>query len=57
MDEYLPYSLLLAIERETDSEFSPELWRDDPDMDQAARVVRDGELFLDLLGNLDSSCA
>lgn len=54
MDEYLPYFLCQWIERETDSEFDPILWRDDPDLDITARGVRDAELALDLTGNLDA---
>lgn len=52
--EYLPYALMLSIERETDSEFDPWGWNDDPDMDLLARDLRDIELILDLTGNLDS---
>lgn len=51
---YLPSPLIQWIERETDREFDPILWRDDPDMDELARWFRDLELVLDLTGNLDS---
>lgn len=53
---YLPETMVLFVARVTDLEFDPILWRDDPDMDVAARDVRDMELMMDLTGNLDS-CA
>jgi len=46
--------MVMLVEKVTDLEFDPLLWRDDPDMDVDARIIRD--LVLDLTGNLDS-CA
>lgn len=46
--------LMNLIEHVTNSEFDQLLWRDDPNLDIAAREARDIELFLDLTGNLDS---
>lgn len=53
---YPSHSLTVLIEPLTDAEFDPQLWKEDPDMDMTARELRDVELLLDLLGNLDS-CA
>ena len=56
ISQYFHHSVLVLVERETDLEFDPILWRDDPNMDVEARACRDVELALDLTGNLDS-CA
>lgn len=51
---YFPYSMTLIVENVTDSELDPELWYRDPDMDMNARVMRDQELMLDMIGCIDS---
>lgn len=51
---YFPYSMILIVESVTDSEFDPELWYRDPDMDMDARILRDQDLMLDMIGCIDS---
>lgn len=51
---YFPYSMTLLVESVTDSEFDPELWYRDPDMDMDARILRDQDLMLDMIGCIDS---
>lgn len=52
--DYVPMELIARLESETNSEFDPAIWRDDPDMDLTARAMRNLELVLDLTGNLDA---
>lgn len=52
--QYIPRSLVLMIEAETDAEFNPELRQIDMDMDDDAKALRDWEICLDMTGNLDS---
>lgn len=51
---YFPYSMTLIVESVTDWEFDPELWYRDPDMDMNARILRDQDLMLDMIGCIDS---
>lgn len=52
---YCGYPTVAArVEAETDSEFDPQLWIDDPDMDLIARDWRDIELTLDWFGCIDA---
>lgn len=52
--DYVPIDVVRRIQSETDREFDPILWRDDPDMDLEARAMRDQELMLAWTGNLDA---
>lgn len=49
---YSPHGLWELVGELTDSEFDPECWNQDPDLD--FRDLRDVELLLDLSGNIDS---
>lgn len=55
-EEYIPFSIAMHFETETEYEFDNIGWRLDHDMNFIARTFRDYELLLDFSGCLDADC-